>query len=313
MKSIILTFSFLLILTVAKADPGVGIVIDSKGNVFYTDLSQVWMIKPDGSKSIAVPNVHTHELYISPNDELFGEHLWYNGEQLNTWSHYLWKRNPDGSVIKIKDSTLGFAEESFVRDIVGNKYYVEKDIPSKFWMMDTGRKKILLGQASLSGIGRLHISPTGTLYFSNNNDLYCIPPGDTLQLWMKDVGNLGNTATAGNETHAIMHTWSDKKGNVYIAGGSTIVQITKKKLANVIYKSSGDWKPASGLIAANGDFYVLEYNSKNEVRVNKISAADRKQIVKEHAFEVYLMPLLIISGITLLLYFLFRKKPAKKT
>jgi hypothetical protein len=55
----------------------------------------------------------------------------------------------------------------------------------------------------------------------------------------------------------------------------------------------------------------LESNSKNEVRVNKISAAERKQIVKEHVFEVYIMPLLIISGILVLIYFLFRikKKP----
>lgn len=145
MKSIILTFSFLLILTAAKADPGTGIVIDSKGNLFYTDLVNVWMIKPDGSKSIAVPNVHTHELYISPNDELFGEHLWYNGEQLNTWGHYLWKRNADGTIIKIKDSTAGFAEESFVRDIAGNKYSLERDIPSKFWMTDTTGKKNIAG------------------------------------------------------------------------------------------------------------------------------------------------------------------------
>jgi hypothetical protein len=308
MKSIILTFSFLLILIAAAADPGVGIVADSKGNVFYTDLVNVWLLKPDGSKTIAVPNVHTHELYMSPNDELFGEHLWYNGEQLNTWGHYLWKRNPGGSVIKIKDSTAGFAEESFVRDIVGNKYFVEKDIPSRFWMMDSSGKKILLGQASLSSIGRLHISPKGNLYFSNKDDLYCIPSGDTLQLFVKGIGEQLMSDLAGNSSHSIMSIWSDTKDNLYAATGNVIVQITKKKLTNIVYKSSGDWKPSGGLVSPNGDFYVLEYNSKNEVRVNKISAADRKQIIKEHAFEVYLMPLLIISGILLLLYFLFRKK-----
>jgi hypothetical protein len=302
-----LLLCFILSSSKLFADPGVGIVIDSKGNVFYTDLKQVWLIKPDGTKSIAVPNVHTHELHMNQKDELFGEHLWYNGEQLDTWGHYLWKRNADGSVVTIKDSTAGFSDESFVRDIAGNRYFVEKDIPSKLWMTDTTGKKILLGQASLSSIGRLHISPKGTLYFNNRDDLYCIPPGDTLQLFVKNVGEQSVLERVTNGSHAIMSTWSDNKGNLYIATGGVIKQITKKKLVNVIYKPADSWSPCGGLVAANGDFWVMESNSKNEVRVNKISAAERKQIVKENAFSVYVMPLLLIGGIIVLLYFLFRK------
>lgn len=308
MNQIFLTCCLLLCKQLLFADPGVGVVIDSKGNVFYTDLFNVWMLKPDGSKTIAVPNVHTHELYMNAKDELLGEHLWFNGEQLNTWGYYLWKRNADGSIVKLKDSTAGFSNESFVRDRVGNKYFVEKSIPSLFWMMDTTGKKILLGQASFSGIGRLHISPKGSLYFTNRGDLYVIPAGDTLQLYLKDVGEINNDDTLKNSSHTIMSTWNDSKDNLYIATGNVIKQITKKKLVNTIYKSTGDWKPSGGLITPNGDFYVLEYNSKNEVRVNKISAEERKQIVKENAFTVYLMPLLIMSGLILLLYFLFRSK-----
>ncbi len=229
MRQLFLFISFLICSVASKADPGVGIVIDSKGNLFYTDLAQVWMIKPDGTKSIAVPNVHTHELHMNTKDELFGEHLWYNGEQLNTWGHSLWKRNPDGTVIKLKDSSAGLSEESFVRDIAGNTYFVEKDIPSKFWMMDTNGKKTLLGQASLSGIGRLHISPTGTLYFSNKGDLYCIPPGDTLQRYLANVGKPGLFDQMGMGTHTILHTWSDAKGNLYIATGNTIQQISSRR------------------------------------------------------------------------------------
>ncbi len=307
MKPLFILWTLLILSTTSLADPGVGIVMDSKGNVFYTDLSQVWMLKPDGTTSIAVPDVHTHELYMSPQDELYGEHIWFNGEQLNTWGHYLWKRTSDGTVTRIRDSTAGFSNESFVRDIAGNKYAVEKSIPSLFWMMDTSGKKILLGQASLSGIGRLHISLKGSLYFSNKTDVYVIPAGDTLQLYSKNAGGENLYDSSMNNNHAIMSLWSDSKDNLYIATGNVIKQITKKKLINTIYKSTEDWKPSGGLIAPNGDFYVLEYNSKNEVRVNKISAADRKQIVKDKALTVYYMPLLIIAGILFLLYFLFRK------
>lgn len=308
MKHIIFSFLSLLMCLYCSADPGVGIVMDSKGTIYYTDLVQVWMLKPDGTKSIAVPNVHTHELYMSPADELYGEHLWFNGEQSNTWGHFLWKRNPDGSIIKIKDSTAGLADESFVRDIIGTRYSVEKSIPSLFWMTDTTGKKTLLGQASLSGIGRLHISPKGFLYFNNKTDIYVIPPGDTLQLYLKDAGDISGLNQTMPGSHSIMNMWSDGKENLYLATGNVIKQVTKKKLITTIYKSTGDWFPCSGVIAPNGDFYVLETNSKNEVRVNKISAAERKQIVKENRFTIYYMPLLIIAGILLLLYFLFRKK-----
>ena len=43
----------------AGAHPGIGIVMDRQGTVFYTDLTHVWKIMPDGAKSIAVRNVHT--------------------------------------------------------------------------------------------------------------------------------------------------------------------------------------------------------------------------------------------------------------
>jgi len=37
-----------LISVLGIAHPGIGIVKDSKGNIFYTDLKQVWKISPDG-------------------------------------------------------------------------------------------------------------------------------------------------------------------------------------------------------------------------------------------------------------------------
>src|SRR5512138_2369461 len=43
----------------AQAHPGIGIVSDSRGNVFYTDLHQVLRIDTAGRVSVAVPRVHT--------------------------------------------------------------------------------------------------------------------------------------------------------------------------------------------------------------------------------------------------------------
>ena len=92
----ILTILFLHCFITLSAHPGIGIVIDSRGNIYYTDLKQVWKIKPDGSKSVAVTGVHTHELFLDGEDNLYGEHLWYNGEQLDTWGHYVWCLHSNG-------------------------------------------------------------------------------------------------------------------------------------------------------------------------------------------------------------------------
>src|SRR5262249_6723135 len=80
----------------ALAHPGGGIVVDGGGNIFYTDLKQVWKIAPDGRKSVAVPNVHTHELCLDSGGNLFGEHLWYEGEATNRWGHRVWRLTPEG-------------------------------------------------------------------------------------------------------------------------------------------------------------------------------------------------------------------------
>ena len=43
-----LAAAIVLVAASAAAHPGIGIVADSRGNIFYTDLKQVWRIAPDG-------------------------------------------------------------------------------------------------------------------------------------------------------------------------------------------------------------------------------------------------------------------------
>ena len=96
-------FRLLFILSISKysfAYPGFGNVFDSKVNIFYTDLKQVWQLNLDGKTTIVVPDVHSQELSIDANDNIYGEHLWYNGERLDTWGHYIWCLKKDGVLVK---------------------------------------------------------------------------------------------------------------------------------------------------------------------------------------------------------------------
>ena len=67
---------FCLLPILAYAHPGIGIVKNSKGIIYYSDLQQVWKIE-NGLKTIAVPGVHSHELYMDSADNLYGEHVIY--------------------------------------------------------------------------------------------------------------------------------------------------------------------------------------------------------------------------------------------
>ena len=88
MKTIISTL-LLFLVSWASAHPSVSIIMAGRGNVYYSDLKQVWKIDVHDKKAIVVQNVHTHELYLDKDDNLYGEHLWYNGETANTWGHYV--------------------------------------------------------------------------------------------------------------------------------------------------------------------------------------------------------------------------------
>ena len=128
MKRILACIAFLgIFVSIAVAHPGVGIVIDTKGNIFYTDLTHVWKITPDGSHEIAVRDVHTHELYIDSEDNLYGEHEWYEGEATDKWGNYVWRLSSEGVFEKTIDDVEGFLDNNtLVRDLQGNSYWAIK-------------------------------------------------------------------------------------------------------------------------------------------------------------------------------------------
>ncbi len=128
-KSFIHFSFFFLLATIGYSHPGIGIVCDSQGNIYYTDLNQVWKVTPGGDKSIYVPHVHTHELFINGEDELIGEDAWYEGEDTDKWGFAVWKKTIGRELDFLIDTTEGFLFEhpfGFVQDEMGNMYWREK-------------------------------------------------------------------------------------------------------------------------------------------------------------------------------------------
>jgi len=263
--------ALLLISATAFAHPGVGIVLDSHGNVFYTDLKQVWRIAPDGQKTVAVPNVHTHELYVDGADNLYGEHLWYNGERLDTWGSRVWRRSPDGRVVDVVPAHPGFNDNySFVRDRSGSEYFADRTHNNAVQVRGQDGAMRVLARGNFRDIRWMTVTPDGTVYFIDRVDLIRVTPEGR-------VVTVARHLSSGSGRHAVMGLWIDRQRNVYAAdySGSKVKRVDPNGRVTVVARSPFPWGPTGGAFDRAGNLWLLEYNILNAARARKITVPAR--------------------------------------
>jgi hypothetical protein len=251
------------------AHPPVSVVIDAHGNVYYSDLEQVWRVAPDGTKSVAVPNVHTHELYLNPQGSLFGEHLWYNGDATKTWGHYVWKRDAAGRVSLIRPRTEGYPSNyGFAHDRAGTMYWLDRERGQILKKAPHGPITRVVGE--LKAMRWLHATPGGTLYVVDGSDLVRVRGGRATRF-------VRNITTA--ERHTIMGLWTDAAENVYLADNKNreIKRATPAGVVSTFARSTFPWSPIGGAFAPNGDLWVLEATITNSVRVRRVASGVRQR------------------------------------
>lgn len=273
---ILATILFNCCVTISMAHPGVGIVMDSKGNVFYTDTEQVLKIDLNGRKSVVIPNVHTHELFLDANDNLFGEHLWYEGAT-NKWGHYLWRYSADGRFEKIKPNTEGFREDySFVRDHLGNMYWASRDKDcQQVIQMDRKMKKRKLSEACFENIRWMYVSSKGEILFADFQDLIKIDQQGKAKKVAKQIANKSWTKSTVDNQNAVFGVWDDAAGNIYTAVTSNRVvkRFDTSGKEEIVFRTPAPWIPTGGLVSPSGELWILECSDMNVVRVERIRGA----------------------------------------
>jgi hypothetical protein len=283
MNKIISIIVFILSTTlIAYSHPGVGIVMDSKGNVFYTDLKHVWKIDTRGKLSIAVHHVHTHELYIDEHDNLFGEHLWYEGEAVDKWGHYVWKLSLSRKLDKIIPPTEGFLEKySFVQDAHGKMFKADGTKPCQHLVqLNLKNEERRVTDACFADIRWMTISPGGNIFLIDQVDLKRITAKGEVETLAPKINERKLSQFTVNDRHLVMGVWSDQKENAYVAiyGGRMVKKVTPDKKVSVVAETSIGWSPTGGLVAPNGDFWLLECSPTNAVRVERITKDGRRQV-----------------------------------
>ncbi len=306
----LLIFNLLFLISfIVTAHPG--IVKDSKGNIYYTDLAKVWKISLDGRKTVVVSGVHTHELYIDEQDNLYGEHLWYNGESKATWGHYVWCLKNTGELVKeIRPTEGSLSNYSFIRDSPGNMYWVERFTTSRIMKKtrDGGITKLVEGKFGF--IGWLTCTKNSSLYFTENNKLHRLSPdGKSNSYRMETLAdNIGSKSTDFSmmgRNYDSYGIWTDVADNVYLAmiDSKKVIRIGADGKPQTILTSNSLWTICSGVFDNNGNMWVLENSMSNEVRARKITKEELagNKIVNDSLAKPHLViTLFTIAGIVLL-------------
>ncbi len=279
MKKLFCMFILLSACAIAEAHPGVGIVFDSRGNLFYTDLKQVWKIAPDGTRSVAVPKVHTHELCIDAEDNLYGEHLWYEGEATNKWRHRVWCLRRDGTIVDVIPEREGFLRDySFVRDRAGNMYWADRGAQTVIKKRSPDGKITTHASADFRSVGWMTATPDGALFLMDGGDLRRVAPdGKVATVARKLSGRQPAPARVSNLNYHL-GLWTDSEGSVYVAVAEErlALKVRADGGSAVFARSSGDWSPSGGAFDRDGNLWLLEYSSTNEMRVRRIPRAGGK-------------------------------------
>ncbi|HYC39225.1 MAG TPA: hypothetical protein VEB63_01960 [Chitinophagaceae bacterium] len=301
MKQILLLTCSVLIPALLEAHPGTGIVIDSKGNIYYTDLRQVWKVEPSGRKTVAVPGVHTHELAIDKDDNIYGEHLWYNGERLNTWGHYVWKLHSSGTVERLKEPTPGFLEDyGFLRDSLGNVYWIHRFTTSRFMKRTPGGAVSTIASGKFSDIRWSYCTRAGVIYFVDLHKLYRLDQHGRFTLLAENLDD-GRPGLGFSRRHNVYGIWADKNENIYVAilSQKKVKRVTPEGKVEVIAYSKGVWSPTGGAFDKKGNLWLLENSATNQVRIRQIAAKDLGP--KPNVVRTSLGNTLIIGGAAVLL------------
>lgn len=291
----------------AHAHPGIGIVKNAKGEIFYTDLSQVWKISSDGkTKIVVVPNVHTHELHLDTKDNLYGEHLWYKGESTDKWGHFAWKYSADGKFSKEIPNTEGFLNNySFTRDAEGNMYWIERGKIESLLMKKANNGEVSIVQnLKTIDVRWQFCQKDGTFYYVDDNDLYKIKD-KKVTLIAQDLDDVEGYNPLRKPNNSIYGIWDDKAGNIYVTvyDKREIRKILPNGKMSVVYKSTLTWHPTGGVFDENANLWVLENNAINQVRVIRVAKADLTEVIPNKSTNNSLIfnTLYLLSSISLII------------
>jgi hypothetical protein len=275
-RSAVLLAALWIIAGAAAAHPGTGIVVDAAGRVFFTDLTGIWRIDPDGTVRVVVPGKHCHTLALAPDGSVSGEHVSYDGSKFWTSA---WTLRPDGSVIQTAAPEAGFPlvfTPTIAADRTRYFYRVDnhrKDRSEIFRQQPGGRLEWFAGgaygfadgprqTARFGSIGAMAAGGDGALYLTDAPAVRRVGPDGRVTTIARGGPLLESTVAGrvlGGAFGGLMGIVRDESGGLYVAnfGGRRVVRVGPGGTVVSVLPSETPWSP-SGVTLRGGHLYVLE-------------------------------------------------------
>lgn len=270
-------FRFLALLlflniSILYAHPGIGLVYDGDHSIYYSDLVHIWQLDIHTmEKKIVLENLHSHELFIDQEGNLYGEHYWYI-EAEEKFMNYIWKLSPEGSFQKIREEKEGENKDfSFVRDDNFTAYFIRKGEHSHQIIKKTVEEEKPLHTLKLSHPTWSHVTEKGEFLFADFPRIY-LANEETVRILVEDFSDTRFPFSLQSDEHSIYGIWSDTKGNFYVAlyGGREVKKIDPKGQISDLVKSSFFWSPVNGIFDKSGNLWLMEAKLGGKIRVREI-------------------------------------------
>lgn len=272
MKRVLTPLVFLLLAFFAQAHPGIGIVYDGDQTIYYTDLTHVWKLNTrTGVAEIYIENVHTHELFLDKEGNLYGEHYWYIESQ-QVFKNYIWKVDKNGNFQKIREDQEGENEDfSFVRDESFASYYLRKTNSNYEIIKKDSLNEKVLHSVSLNHPAWKYLNSQNELLFIDYPSVYSANQ-EEIKVLSEDISAKRFPFSIQSDHHSIYGLWTDQNANVYVAiyGGREIKRIDQSGESKRVLKTSFFWSPVNGVFDKNQNLWVMECKLGGAIRVRKV-------------------------------------------
>lgn len=297
----------LLLAPATPAHPATGIVVDRKGQVYFSDLETIWKLDANRKLSVFRPGVsgrHVHELTIDDQDNIYGEDISYEPATKKFISD-VWKMTPEGALTYIVAPTTDPPRAlTMWRDREGNTYFIDQNNHLKQHTLllrrtPDGQVTTLAGgayghrdgkgtDAQFSSVGGLTFGSDGSLYLTDGISLRRV----TMDGTVTTVANNLNIRTKEDKPVLFEGLYGslagltvNSNGVVYLAdaGNRRLLKINPDGKVEVALRVDPPFFPNGAFATPAGDVYVLEVgftlpNISSGPRVRKITP-DGKNVI----------------------------------
>ncbi|MDQ2974979.1 MAG: hypothetical protein M3R69_06165 [Acidobacteriota bacterium] len=291
-----------------QAHPATGIVVDRKGQVYFSDLETIWKIDLQGQLSVfraGVSGRHVHELSIDEQDNIYGADVSYN-PATKGWPSDVWKMTPEGKFTYLLEPTEHPPRGmSIWRDRQRNMYLVDQNNHTKSQTLllrrsPDGKVTTLAGcayghkdgrgkEANFSSVGGMAFGPDGSFYLTDGTSVRKVLMDGTVTTLAKDLNFRtadDKPALFGGAYGSLAGLGVDRNGNVYVAdaGNRRLLRIGTDGKMEVVYRTEPPFFPNGVVATPAGDIYVMEVgltppSTSSGPRVRKLSSGGKNEIV----------------------------------